>query len=89
MKTTLLLLIFSFASFGAVTKTYSIPDMVCGHCEKAITKELLKIRGLSKQKFKFDISKKEVVITFDDNKLLTPQELATIQYEAGYGLVQK
>jgi copper chaperone CopZ len=63
--------------------------MVCGHCEKAITKELLKIRGISKQNIAFDISKKQVTIVFDDDVLLTQSELKKIQFEAGYRLIIK
>ncbi len=89
MKVFIFIFILSFSSFASVTKTYAIPDMVCGHCEKAITKELLKIRKIKKENIQFDVQKKQVTITFEDDTLLSKAELKSIQYKAGYDLFIK
>jgi copper chaperone CopZ len=81
--------LLSCTCFAGITKTYAVPDMVCDHCAKSITKELLKIRGLTQNHIKFNIEQKVVTITFDDNKLLSKTELKTIQFEAGYDLLLK
>jgi copper chaperone CopZ len=82
----ILSIIFSFNIFAATTVKYNVPDMTCEHCAKTITTQLIKRRGLKKEEIKFTIDKKQVDITFSDDKALTPEDLKYILIEAGYTL---
>ncbi len=45
------------------TKTFSIPNITCGHCVMAIQRELGEIEGISK--VEGDPEKKEIVVDWD------------------------
>ena len=40
--------------------TYTVPDMSCGHCEKAVSSELAQVAGVSS--VDVDLSTKQVVV---------------------------
>jgi copper chaperone CopZ len=42
------------------TLTYTVPDMSCGHCEKAVTEELSKVAGV--EGVDVDLDKKLVLV---------------------------
>jgi copper chaperone CopZ len=90
MKTLFITLsiLFSFHLFAAQTFRYSVPDMTCGYCAKMITSHLVKRKTLKKDQIKFNIEKKQVDITFSDDKPLSQEDLAYLKEKAGYTLKQ-
>ncbi len=44
---------------------------------------------MKKENIQFDVQKKQVTITFEDDTLLSKAELKSIQYKAGYDLFIK
>jgi copper chaperone CopZ len=82
------LLLISFSAFGKVTVKYDVPEMVCESCVKMITTHLIKRRGLAKEQIKFNIEKKQVDITFPNDKDLSKDDLKYLLLEAGYELVK-
>lgn len=82
------ILLFSFSAFGKVTVKYDVPEMVCGSCAKTITTHLIKRRGLKEDQIKFNIEKKQVDITFPNDKDLSKDDLKYLLHEAGYELVK-
>jgi hypothetical protein len=53
-----------------------------------ITTHLIKRRGLTKEQIKFNIEKKQVDITFPNDKDLSKDDLKYLLHEAGYELVK-
>ncbi len=45
------------------TKTFSVPNISCGHCVKSIQKELAEIEGVSK--VEGDPSSKQITVEWD------------------------
>ena len=88
MKKLLILLILVISSnlFALTTVKYDVPDMTCDHCAKTITKHLVKLRGFKKEQIKFNIDKKQVDISFIDDKPLSADDLKSVLHEAGYTL---
>lgn len=80
---------FSFNVFTPKVITYDIPRMICGDCAKTITKFLVKRRGLRKDQIKFNITTKQVTLSFEDGKTLDTEDLKYIDFESGYNLVQE
>ena len=83
-----IILMFSFSAFGKVTIKYDVPEMVCISCANTITTHLIKIRGLTKDQIKFNVDKKQVDITFPNDKELSKDDLKNLLHEAGYELVK-
>lgn len=62
-------------------KTYSVPDVSCGHCKGAIEGALQPLSGVSRAVV--DIDSKRVDVSFDPN--LTPEDQVKAAIEgAGY-----
>ena len=61
------------------TITYTVPDMTCGHCKKAVTEELTKVEGVAS--VDVDLDTKLVVVQGDG---LDDAALRAAIDEAGY-----
>lgn len=63
------------------SKTYSVPDVSCGHCKMAIEKAVGALEGVSR--VEVDVEGKTVDIDFDDERAPETTILETLD-EAGY-----
>lgn len=61
------------------TITYSVPDISCGHCRAAITREVATISGV--ESVDVDLDAKTVVVTGEP---LDPAAIVAAIDEAGY-----
>ena len=61
------------------TTSYSVPDMHCGHCNDAVTRELESVAGV--EAVDVDLDSKQVTIT---GHALDDAELRAAIDEAGY-----
>jgi copper chaperone len=61
------------------TRTYTVPEMSCGHCEDAVAKELRAVRGV--QSVQVNLDSKLVTVT---GKNLDDAALVAAIDEAGY-----
>lgn len=61
------------------TITYTVPDMTCGHCRKAVTEEVSKVTGVAE--VDVDLDTKLVVVHGD---ALDDASLRAAIVEAGY-----
>lgn len=61
------------------TLTYSVPDVSCGHCRMAITKEVAPLPGV--ESVEVDLDAKTVTVTGDS---LDEQAIIAAIDEAGY-----
>jgi copper chaperone CopZ len=59
--------------------TYTVPDMSCGHCEKAVSSELAQVAGVSS--VDVDLATKRVVV---HGEALDDAALRAAIAEAGY-----
>jgi len=65
-----------------VTRVYTVPDVSCQHCVRAITEELRKIAGV--QAVEVDLASKTVRVVTEDG---VPEELLRRGIEAaGYSI---
>lgn len=62
------------------TVQYSVPDMSCGHCEAAVTKEISAVAGV--EAVVVDLESKRVEVTGQD---LDDAAIRAAIEEAGYG----
>jgi copper ion binding protein len=62
------------------TTTFSVPEVSCGHCVSAITKEVSSVPGV--QKVDVSLSSKQVTVTADT--AVTREQLVAAINEAGY-----
>ena len=60
----------------------NVSGMTCGHCESAVTEELLKLDGVNS----VVVDLAQNTATVDSESVLNPTELATAIDEAGYEL---
>lgn len=67
----------------SITTTFSVPGMTCGHCEKAVTTEVMKIDGV--ESVNVDLESKQVAVTSDHE--LAWADLASAVDEAGFEAV--
>ena len=67
----------------SITTTFRVPGMTCGHCEKAVTTEVMKIAGV--ENVQIDLDTKQVAVTSDHE--LEWADLATAVDEAGFEAV--
>ena len=65
------------------TLTFRVPGMTCGHCEKAVTAEVMKISGV--ESVDIDLDTKSVTVTSDS--ALVWAEVETAVDEAGFEAV--
>jgi len=61
------------------TRTYTVPDMSCGHCKQAVTGEVSKVAGV--EAVDVDLETKLVVVRGED---LSDAALREAIEEAGY-----
>ena len=61
----------------------NVAGMTCGHCEKAVTTELLKLDGVST--VTIDLASSTALV--ESEVSLNPSEVATAIDEAGYELI--
>jgi copper chaperone CopZ len=61
------------------TRTYTVPDMSCGHCKQAVTEEVSKVAGVAA--VDVDLETKLVLVRGDD---LDDASLREAIEEAGY-----
>ena len=66
----------------AVTETYSVTGMTCGHCVQAVTEELLRLPGV--RDVKVDLNSGAVSVESDG--LVPLDEVRGAVDEAGYAL---
>lgn len=64
-----------------MTKTYSVPDVSCGHCKMAIERAVGAMSGVSR--VEVDVEKKSVDIEFDETVATEEAILGTLK-EEGY-----
>lgn len=64
-----------------MTKTYSVPDVSCGHCKMAIERAVGVMSGVSR--VEVDVEKKSVDIEFDEAVATEEAILETLK-EEGY-----
>jgi copper chaperone len=62
-------------------KTFSVPDMSCGHCKAAVEGELNRLSGV--ERANADVEKGTVEVSYDEGKVGTEQLKGAIE-EAGY-----
>ena len=67
----------------SITTTFRVPGMTCGHCEKAVTTEVMKIASVSD--VRVDLDTKQVVVASDHE--LAWADLASAVDEAGFEAV--
>ncbi len=63
--------------------TFRVPGMTCGHCEKAVTSEVMKITGV--ESVAIDLDAKTVTVTSDS--ALEWADVETAVDEAGFEAV--
>lgn len=63
--------------------TFRVPGMTCGHCEKAVTDEVMKISGV--ENVQIDLDTKSVTVTSDS--ALEWADVETAVDEAGFEAV--
>lgn len=63
--------------------TFRVPGMTCGHCEKAVTDEVMKISGV--ESVAIDLDAKTVTVTSDS--ALEWADVETAVDEAGFEAV--
>lgn len=64
-----------------MTKTYSVPDVSCGHCKMAIERAVGAMDGVDR--VEVDVERKSVSIDFDETVTNEEAILATMK-EEGY-----
>lgn len=64
-----------------MTKTYSVPDVSCGHCKMAIERAVGAMAGVDR--VEVDVERKSVSIDFDETVTNEEAILATMK-EEGY-----
>ena len=67
----------------SITTTFRVPGMTCGHCEKAVTTEVMKIRGV--ENVQIDLESKQVVVASEQE--LAWADLVAAVDEAGFEAV--
>lgn len=67
----------------STTTTFRVPGMTCGHCEQAVTTEVMKISGV--EAVKVDLDSKNVEVTSDCD--LSWSDLVAAVDEAGFEAV--
>ena len=67
----------------SITTTFRVPGMTCGHCEKAVTTEVMKIDGV--ENVQVDLDTKRVVVASDQQ--LAWADLVSAVDEAGFEAV--
>lgn len=63
------------------SKTFSVPDMSCGHCKAAVEGELNRLSGV--QHSNADFEKGIVEVRYDEDRVTTDDLKGAIE-EAGY-----
>jgi len=66
----------------AVTETYTVTGMTCGHCEEAVRQELLRLPGV--RDVKVDLNSGAVAVESDG--MVPLDEVRAAVDEAGYAL---
>lgn len=67
------------------TKTYSVPDISCGHCTATIERELQLIEGLESVKAELDSKRVTVEVQREDVLAEVEKMLEEIGYPAAAG----
>ncbi|HHW88413.1 MAG TPA: heavy-metal-associated domain-containing protein [Chloroflexi bacterium] len=67
------------------TKTYSVPDISCGHCTATIERELQLIEGLESVKAELDSKRVTVEVQREDVLAEVEKMLEEIGYPAAVG----
>lgn len=67
----------------SIVTTFRVPGMTCGHCEKAVTDEMMKITGV--ESVQIDLDTKSVTVS-SDSALVWADVEAAID-EAGFEAV--
>lgn len=67
----------------SIVTTFRVPGMTCGHCEKAVTDEVMKISGV--ENVQIDLDTKSVTVTSDS--ALEWADVETAVDEAGFEAV--
>ncbi|NIN69754.1 MAG: heavy metal transporter [Anaerolineae bacterium] len=62
------------------SKTYSVPNISCGHCVATIEREVGAVPGV--EEVKADLEAKEVMVVYDDETVLAQVE--NLLEEIGY-----
>lgn len=67
----------------SINTTFRVPGMTCGHCEKAVTTEVMKIVGV--ESVQVDLETKQVVVASDQQ--LAWSDVVSAIDEAGFEAV--
>lgn len=67
----------------SISTTFRVPGMTCGHCEKAVTTEVMKIAGV--ENVRIDLDTKQVVVGSEQE--VAWDELVAAVDEAGFEAV--
>ena len=67
----------------SISTTFRVPGMTCGHCEKAVTTEVMKIAGV--ENVRIDLDTKQVVVGSEQE--LAWADLVAAVDEAGFEAV--
>lgn len=67
----------------SISTTFRVPGMTCGHCEKAVTTEVMKIAGV--ESVRIDLESKQVVVASDQQ--LAWSDVVSAIDEAGFEAV--
>jgi copper ion binding protein len=64
-----------------ISKTYSVPDVSCGHCKAAIEKALGQVAGI--ESVAVDVEGKTVAVSFDEARV-AEGDIARTLADEGY-----
>jgi copper chaperone len=64
-----------------MNETFSVPDVHCEHCDRAITRSVGALEGVNE--VKVDLEAKQVSVSFDDSSVDRDAVIAAIE-EEGY-----
>jgi len=66
-----------------IDRTFTVPEMSCGHCKAAVEGELSKLSGVERSNA--DLEKGTVEVSYDEDRVSEEQLKGAIEY-AGYAV---
>jgi copper chaperone len=67
-----------------INRTFTVPEMSCGHCKAAVEGELSKLAGVERSNA--DLEKGTVGVSYDENRVSEEQLKGAIE-DAGYTVI--
>jgi copper chaperone len=67
-----------------IDRTFTVPEMSCGHCKAAVEGELSKLAGVERSSA--DLEKGTVGVSYDENRVSEEQLKGAIE-DAGYAVI--